>query len=467
MTSKIKVDNINKVSDDSNIIKKCGSTTTVGSGSGQTIVVDGATVTLGRCGGAVNLASGATQTGFGRTGTVDWNTTTKTSTFTAVSGDGFFADTSSGAFTMNLPAGTAGSIVSVADYAGTFQTNALTVTPNGSQKLGGTAVSAILDTEGQSVTFVYVDDTQGWINTMDSTSNVRGNPNLIATGGTITTSGNCKIHTFTGPGTFAVSNAAQCAANNVVSYMVIAGGGGGAQSNNGSPKTGGGGGGAGGYREVKSPVTPFTASPLDGYPNSPNRVTVSVQSYPITVGGGGTGSQTGPNGKGSNSVFSTITATGGGGGKADEGPPANIGPGGSGGGAGAQCGSAVPTNGAGNDPPTSPAQGNPGFPSPGSYGGGGGGAGAVGGNNAGGAGVTSEITASPVARAGGGGGAGPTGGGGGGSGGGGNGGANGNVAGSNGSDNTGGGGGGAGGGSSNTPGSVGGSGIVVIRYKYQ
>ena len=47
MTSKIKVDNINKVSDDSNIIKKCGSTTTVGSGSGQTVVVDGATVTLG------------------------------------------------------------------------------------------------------------------------------------------------------------------------------------------------------------------------------------------------------------------------------------------------------------------------------------------------------------------------------------------------------------------------------------
>ena len=42
MTSTIKVDNIQKTSDDSNIIKKCGSTTTVGSGSGQTIVVDGA-----------------------------------------------------------------------------------------------------------------------------------------------------------------------------------------------------------------------------------------------------------------------------------------------------------------------------------------------------------------------------------------------------------------------------------------
>ena len=105
MTSKIKVDNINKVSDDSNIIKKCGTTTTIGSGASNPIVVDGSAITLGRCGGTVALASGATQTGFGRTGTVDWQTTPKTATFTAVSGDGFFANTSGGAFTMNLPAG--------------------------------------------------------------------------------------------------------------------------------------------------------------------------------------------------------------------------------------------------------------------------------------------------------------------------------------------------------------------------
>ena len=59
MSSKIKVDNINKVSDDSSIIKKCGSTTTVGSGSGNTIVVCGSTVTIGRCGGAVNLFTGS------------------------------------------------------------------------------------------------------------------------------------------------------------------------------------------------------------------------------------------------------------------------------------------------------------------------------------------------------------------------------------------------------------------------
>ena len=57
MTSKIKVDNINKVSDDSNIIKKCGTTTTIGSGASNPIVVDGSAVTLGRCGGTVALAS--------------------------------------------------------------------------------------------------------------------------------------------------------------------------------------------------------------------------------------------------------------------------------------------------------------------------------------------------------------------------------------------------------------------------
>ena len=137
MTSTIKVDNIQKTSDGSNIIKKCGSTTTVGSGSGQTIVVDGATVTLGRCGGAVNLASGATQTGFGRTGTVDWCTTAKTSPFTSVSGKGYFINTTSGAVTVTLPSSpSAGDIVSIADYTNTFQTNSVTLN-NNSSKIGG------------------------------------------------------------------------------------------------------------------------------------------------------------------------------------------------------------------------------------------------------------------------------------------------------------------------------------------
>ena len=103
MTSKIKVDNINKVSDDSNIINKCGTT-----------------ITLGASGDSIALASGATQTGFGRTGTVDWQTSIKTSTFTAVNGEGYFVNTTGGAITANLPAGTAGAIVAFKDYSGTF-----------------------------------------------------------------------------------------------------------------------------------------------------------------------------------------------------------------------------------------------------------------------------------------------------------------------------------------------------------
>ena len=69
---------------------------------------------------------------------------------------------------------------------------------------------------------------------------------VTATGGTVTTSGNFKIHTFTSPGTFCVSCAGNAQGSNTVdSYMVIAGGGGAGQN-------AGGGGGAGGYREGKS-----------------------------------------------------------------------------------------------------------------------------------------------------------------------------------------------------------------------
>jgi hypothetical protein len=457
MTSKIKVDNINKVSDDSNIIKKCGST-----------------ITLGASGDSIALASGASQTGFGRTGTVDWQTSSiKTATFTAANGEGYFANTSGGAFVMNLPAGSAGNIVSVVDYTNTFQTNSLTVTPNGSQKIGGVAASAGLSTEGQSVTFVYVDDTEGWKNVQDSTSGVTGFQGITATGGTITTSGNCKIHTFTGPGTFTVCSVAPCAANNVVSYMVVAGGGGGGGRH-------GGGGGAGGFREDKSPVTPYTASPLDGA----GAITVTATGFPITVGSGGTAGNKAPNTGGTPggvSTFSTITSAGGGNGHTYDANQA--GTGGSGGGGG------HPQNGwcngaAGNTPPVSPPQGNAGGNKggPASSGGGGGGATAAGVTangcgGAGGAGATTSINGTPTAFGGGGGGGfydttgttpQPGGTGGGGNGGGGPDGSP--VASTAGTANTGGGGGGYGGTNPGNPsprctGSNGGSGIVIIRYK--
>ncbi len=75
---------------------QCGTTLTVGCGAGQTVAVDANTVTIGRCGGTVALASGASQTGFGRTGTVDWQTgSIKTTTFTAANGEGYFCNTGS------------------------------------------------------------------------------------------------------------------------------------------------------------------------------------------------------------------------------------------------------------------------------------------------------------------------------------------------------------------------------------
>jgi hypothetical protein len=452
MTSTIKVNNIQN---------QCGA---------NIIKEDSNTITLGASGDPVTLASGASQTGFGRTGTVDWDTTPQTATFSAVSGNGYFCNTSGGAFTVNLPAGSAGAIVSLADYAATWQTNNVTITPNGSDNIGGENEDAILNTEGQSVTFVFVDSTQGWINTMDSTSNVRANPPFILATvsgacNTLVTAPDCanmKIATFTGPGTFCVSGVSGCAANNVVSYMVVAGGG-------GTHSDTSGGGGGGGFREYKSPVTPYTASPLNGNPGG-TAITVSAQGYPIQVGGGGAVSPTpgANNGDGTPSIFSTIVATGGGAGECQE---VSGRAGGSGGGSGSRCG----TGGAGNTPPTSPSQGNSGGNGapPAGGGAGGGGAGAAGspaptgGGGNGGNGVTTEITASPVAYSGGGGGGGgqPGGqpGGSAGTGGAGAGGP-GTSAGTSGTTNTGG---GAGGGGQSGGGAAGGSGIVIIRYKFQ
>ena len=190
----------------------------------------GSTLTLGSSGKTVTLASGASQSGFGRTGTVDWCTTAKTSPFTAVSGDGFFVNTTGGAITVTLPSSpSAGDIVAFADYANTWGTacKGVTVCRNGS-KINGVCTNATLDTEGQSVTLIYVDGTRGWKNVQDSTSDVSGQPNLLATGGnTILTSGDFK-HTFLHhDGTFTVSNAGKPAGSTTIDYTVIAGGAGG------------------------------------------------------------------------------------------------------------------------------------------------------------------------------------------------------------------------------------------------
>jgi len=470
MTSTIKVNNIQN---------QCGA---------NIINENSNTITIGASGDTVALASGASQSGFGRAGSVNWQTSIKTATFTAASGEGYFCNTSGGAFTVNLPSSpSVGDIVAIKDYGSSFATENLTIGRGGSN-LNGSAADSVRNTDNESLTLVYADATKGWLAVEEGTGFL-GETFIVATGGTITTSGNCKIHTFTGPGTFTVCSTASSAAANQVSYVVVAGGATGGERN--SNNYYGGGGGAGGFREVKSPLTPYTASPLDGYPSAPNIVTVTATAFPITVGAGG--AKGGGSGEcGNNSTFSTITSAGGGHGGWSLSPTNKIEaePGGSGGGyPGWYPGCA----GSGNTPPTTPAQGTngnkPAVPGCKVSAGGGGGATQAGQpapnsivGGAGGAGATTSITGSPVAYAGGGGGAawqagycgGPGGTGGGGKGS--SGGpppAGGTIA-VDGTANTGGGGGGGGADFIPTSGpggpggaGSGGSGIVIIRYKFQ
>jgi len=472
MTSIIKVDDVQN-QPGTNIISKCGTD-----------------ITLGQSGDTIALACGASQTGFGRTGTVDWITTPKVtgdSPVTGVTGKGYFLNTTAGTITLNLPAGAAGSIVAVCDYAGTAASNTITVAANGSEKIEGATDDAEITANRDSITFVYVDATQGWVPVNDNTGSVSPPAFVVATGGTPCSgsiiSTDYKVHKFTGDGNFCVSCAGNAGGSNTVDYLVVAGGGGGGGGI-------GGGGGGGGYRESPGSasgcyaVSPRGVSPAVALP-------VSVQCYAIVVGGAGIGTDGPPGGvlmpsvpgatastQGGTSSFSSISSAGGGYGRhyGSQPSPTLGGPGGSGGGG---SGNSAGAGGPGNDPVTDPVQGmdgGDGNPSNPWGSGGGGGATTVGANpgptsGPGGTGGTSTIDGTPTGRAGGGGGGGPNYGnpsGGCGVDGGGNGQDGPGTAGSNATANSGGGG---GGGAQSAPGQQsgynGGTGVVYIRYKFQ
>jgi hypothetical protein len=421
-----------------------GTTQTIGD-SGDTVSIPcgvtttnaGTISTAGISGGTINNTTGTIS---GLQQVINWDTTAKTAAFTAESNKGYFVNTTSTAITVTFPnSPTAGDVIGIKDYALTANTNNITIDPNGN-KIQGVANNFLITVNGANSQFIYVDATRGWVLTDASKASDIAEVALFisASGGTETTCGDFKIHTFTSPGTFCVSQIGNGPTNPAggptnVDYMVVAGGGAG----------GNGGGGAGGFRTT----FPSPGCNAGSFP-------ITATAFPITVGGGGAPS----GGSGSNSVFSTITSAGGGGAGATNNPAED---GGSGGGGASNR----PTAGSGNTPPVSPPQGNPG--GPGSPGGGGGGganaAGSPGGSNggAGGSGSPNSINGTATTRAGGGGGGAPGSGGAGGAGGGGAGGPNGAG---DGTVNTGGGGGG------NWYGGnigSGGSGIVIIRYKYQ
>ena len=333
---------------------QCGTTLTVGA-SGDTITFPTGTT----------IVNNGSQTGFGRTGTVDWDTTPKTSSpFTAANGVGYFVNTTAGVITVNLPASpSAGNIVSISDYNGSFGTNNCTVGRNGSN-INGEASDWEMAINDTSITLVYVDATEGWRIINSSLPSETLNPFMVTSisgaCNTIVTDGDYKVAVFTGPGSFIVCRTATEAPNNNVDYLVVAGAGNGSTSSLG-------GGGAGGFRMAAAAIA------------------VTATTFPVTVGAGGAAAPC--QNQGSNSIFSTITSTGGGaGGNSPPSQSPDLSAGGSGGGIGRDAylsGRTSANNG--NLPPVSPSQGNPGgvyaYSGPSTQGSaGGGGAGGVGAN---------------------------------------------------------------------------------------
>jgi hypothetical protein len=365
---------------------------------------------------------------------IAWQSSVKTSGFTAVAGEGYFCNTTSAGFTVTLPATpSAGQQVAVVDYAGTFDTNALTISPNGNKIEAGTD-NLQLTGEREGILLVYIDSTQGWL----ATSGIN-------------------------EGTDALSPAPYS-----VDFLVIAGGGAGGNClANGNDS--GGAGGAGGYRNSYS-----TETSGGGGSSEASLTFSSGVVYTITVGAGASTNSTNNavGGSGNNSSISgtgisTITSSGGGGGGGQV-SLTGLG-GGSGGGATGTAGTGAGGSGTAN-------QGYNGGSTSGSTGGaGGGGASAVGSNTStttggnGGNGLASSITGSSVTRGGGGGGSGAGAGAGGGTkgtggtGGGGDGSQSTSTSATAGSANTGGGGGGGNADDSIASGGAGGSGVVILR----
>jgi hypothetical protein len=339
---------------------------------------------------------------------IEWQAV-QTTGFTAVAEKGYPCNTTAGAFTVTLPASASvGDEIALVDYAGTFDTNGLTIGNNG-LNIKGTAGTYLADKERTGLLLTYVDATQGWLVTSASND-----------------------------GTAAIAPSPI-----PIDFLVVAGGGGGGSTYNG------GGGGAGGYRTSTQTITLSTV-------------------ITVIVGDGGAGGIR-PTGNGTSGIASSVSGSGlttissaGGGGGATHYTDHAAGNGGSGGGG---ANGTTTAGGSGNTPSTSPSQGNDGG-SGSTYqsGGGGGGAGAVGAvptgatGAVGGTGTASSITGASVTYAGGGGGAGQTSGQAGGAGGGG---AGSSGAGGNATVNTGGG----GGGSERTPisdGGNGGKGVVIL-----
>jgi len=187
-------------------------------------------------------------------GGIAWDSTVQTGNFGATAGAGYFVNTTSAAITVTLPSSpSAGDEVTIVDYAGTADTNNITITS--SDNINGSSVDATINYERGGVSMVYVDATQGWI------------------------AYNAANETATAFNTFIPIT---------VDYLVVAGGGGGAGTYVGP------GGGAGGLR------TSYGSTSGGGASAETSLTLETSTNYKISVGTGGAGGVTaGSNGEGS------------------------------------------------------------------------------------------------------------------------------------------------------------------------
>jgi hypothetical protein len=149
---------ISSTGDDTNVDIKI---TPKGSGN---VVLDG--IKFPNADGTVDQVlktDGAGNLSFGEvTGGESWQTV-KTGNFNAVASEGYFINTTSVAITATLPASPSlGDFITFIDYAGTFDTNNLTIARNG-KPIQGAASDLTVSVERAAFTLVFVDDTQGWL----------------------------------------------------------------------------------------------------------------------------------------------------------------------------------------------------------------------------------------------------------------------------------------------------------------
>jgi hypothetical protein len=124
----------------------------------STVTINGTAVALGA---SASLAS------------ISWQAV-KTAAFNAVAGEGYFVNTTSGVITVTLPASPSiGDTIAIKDYAGTYATNNLTIARNG-KNIQGVANDSLISTNRASLILVFVDDTKGWVYTVESNVDIFG-----------------------------------------------------------------------------------------------------------------------------------------------------------------------------------------------------------------------------------------------------------------------------------------------------